>query len=394
MGQNCRENEKRKDGTGKKGGRRVKKTGGAASLALFAGVCAGAGAMAGAANYVYDHALVSARRVLPEAQDQPGDEFDAGRRWMRRHPMREDVYIRADDGLWLHANFIPAGPDPRRKKDEARSGLYALCVHGYKDASDTMGIYGRAYRDRYGMNVLFPDLRGHGKSDGSYIGMGYHDSMDLLRWIDWILEKDPDAQIILHGISMGAATVLMTTGRRLPSQVLAAVADSSYTSALEIFGHVYEMEGDAVAAARARRLRRASEKAAAKAAETGAVRIGIAELGKCCRRLVLLLNGIHLPAPILMEAVRAVALVRAGYDMAKASPVRAVARSQTPTLFIHGQADSFVPPDMMPVLYEAASCPKAFLWIPGADHVGSVLVDPETYWAKIERFLHAQGFAP
>ena len=97
------------------------------------------------------------------------------------------------------------------------------------------------------------------------------------------------------------------------------------------------------------------------------------------------------PAPILLEALRGVTLIRAGYDIAKASPVEAVARSSTPTLFIHGQADRFVPSEMMPVLFKAAACPKAFLWIPEATHVMSVCVDPETYWSKVERFLHARG---
>ena len=87
------------------------------------------------------------------------------------------------------------------------------------------------------------------------------------------------------------------------------------------------------------------------------------------------------------------ALVRAGYDIAKASPLQAVARSQTPTLFIHGQADDFVPARMMPALYRAASCPKAFQWVPEAGHVQSVIYDPELYWARIERFLHAHGVA-
>ena len=93
----------------------------------------------------------------------------------------------------------------------------------------------------------------------------------------------------------------------------------------------------------------------------------------------------------MMESLRAVTLVRAGYDLANASPVEAVTHSNTPTLFIQGQADHTIPPEMMPRLYKAASCPKSFLWIPGADHKKAVIVDPETYWARVERFLHAQG---
>ena len=149
-------------------------------------------------------------------------------------------------------------------------------------------------------------------------------------------------RIILHGISMGAATVLMTTGYNLPKQVVAAVSDSSYTSAVDVLTFAYKKEDAAV-----------------------------------------------VPAPVMLEALRAIALVQAGYDIRKAAPIQAVAHSKTPTLFIHGQADGLVPPRMMPALYKAASCEKAFLWIPEADHVQSVNVDPETYWARVERFLHA-----
>ena len=311
----------------------------AAGLALLAGTCAGAGALVGAAEHFYKFALTPKKHDVRKDSDPIEKDYVEGRRWMKGHHRREDVYLRSGDGLQLHANFIPSEYD-------AEEHRYAVCVHGYADASDSMGLYARVYRDRLGMHVLLPDLRGHGKSDGDYVGMGYHDSLGILSWIDWILERDHDAQIILHGISMGAAAVLITTGHRLPDQVAAAVADSSYTSAVDVMSSMYRS-----------------------------------------------LGGPALTAPVLVEAVRGIALVRAGYDIAKASPLQAVARSQTPTLFIHGQADDFVPARMMPALYRAASCPKAFQWVPEAGHVQSVIYDPELYWARIERFLHAHGVA-
>lgn len=335
--------------------------GNAAQFALFTGACAGTGALLGAAAYFYKLSLTPKKNALPGESDPAGKEIVEGARWLREHPLREEAYLRADDGLQLHAVFIPA---PRSSADSSAEGTeggteeaagqpgareehrYAICVHGYGDTAEIMGIYARTYRDRYGMHVLVPELRGHGRSDGDYVGMGYDDSRDLLRWIDWILERDHGAQIVLHGISMGAAAVLMTTGHTLPDQVAAVVADSSYTTAVEEMKYVYRTREKAV-----------------------------------------------IPAGVLMEAVRGIALVRAGYDVAKAAPVKAVARSKTPTLFIHGQEDDFIPPAMMTELYRAASCPKSFQWIPDAGHVQSVVVDPETYWARIERFLHAYGVA-
>ena len=307
----------------------------AAGFMMFAGACVGAGTLVGAANYFYKKIFVPKKYKESKYMEIFGGEYADGRSWVTGHPAREHIYIRSEDGLQLHANLIPSdNPDCHR---------YAVCVHDYASSSANMGIYARVYHDRYGMNTLLPDLRGYGLSDGDYVGMGYHDSRDLLSWLDWILQKDPDAQIVLHGISMGAATVLMTTGLTLPTAVKAAVSDSSFTSAMEIFTAVYNG-----------------------------------------------LDEAKIPAPVMLEAVRGIALVRAGYDLAKASPVEAVSHSKTPTLFIHGQADSLIPPEMMPALYKAAACKKAFQWIPEADHVQSVIVDPETYWARVERFLRAQ----
>ena len=305
----------------------------AMDLAVFTGLCAGAGALAGAAAHFYKYAMTPKKHDPRIDKDPLQKDYVAGRRWVKEHPLREDVYIRADDALQLHANFIPA--------QDRNVQWYAVCVHGYADTSVSMGLYARVYSEQYGMNVLLPDLRGHGLSDGNYVGMGYDDRRDLLRWIDWILERDADAKIILHGISMGAATVMMTTGEHLPSNVMACVEDAGYSSAVEEFRHVY--------------------------------------------------NNLDpkppVPVDVMMPAFRAVALVRSGYELGQASPVEAVKRSVTPTLFIHGEADSFIPCSMMRKLFAAAACKKMCLLVKGAGHVESVVVDPEGYWAKVDSFL-------
>ncbi len=299
--------------------------------ALEAGVCIGVGALIGAGNFFYKFAMT------PKAHDPRTDEgelavpYVKGRRWMNEHPDREDWLIRSYDGLQLHANYIPAAEGCHR---------YAICVHGYADSSESMGVYASVYHDRYGMNVLLPDLRGHGGSEGNYVGYGWDDHFDILRWIDEILRRDPEAVMILHGISMGAATVMLTTGEKLPSQVRAAVEDAGYTSAMEVCEAVYKGLGDQ-----------------------------------------------PVPAAVMIQVVRAITRIRAGYDLQKASPIEAVKRSETPTLFIHGEVDDFVPSEMMPRLYAAAACKKDLLWIPGASHVQSVCCEPDTYWDKVEAFM-------
>ena len=86
-----------------------------------------------------------------------------------------------------------------------------------------------------GYTVVTPDNRAHGESDGSYIGMGWLDRLDLLLWIDQIISEDPLAEIVLYGVSMGGAAVMMTAGEALPSAVKAIIEDCGYTSVYDMF---------------------------------------------------------------------------------------------------------------------------------------------------------------
>ena len=64
-----------------------------------------------------------------------------------------------------------------------------------------------------------------------------------------------------------------------------------------------------------------------------------------------------------------------------------VAKSHTPTLFIHGEEDTFVPFRMLDVVYNAAACEKEKLVVPGAAHAQSAETDPELYWGTVDAFV-------
>ena len=164
-------------------------------------------------------------------------------------------------------------------------------------------------------------------------------------WISWIIRHDDDAEILLHGVSMGAATVLMTTGGALPGNVKAAISDCSYTDIETEMRHVvqdYRRDGD--------------------------------------RRL-------PVPTSAAFALLRQTTLRKTGFDLRDAAPMEAVERSKTPTLFIHGTEDKFVPSHMMGKLFQAARCPKSFLWIPGAGHAQAVGIDPNLYWSTVSTFV-------
>ncbi len=285
-----------------------------------------------AGNYFYAYALHSKNGRAAHIQDgsveayseieEPSIWNDGG--WLDAHAT--DVYMESGDGLTLHG--YRAGADGHR---------YAILAHGYSANARSMAWFGRRFYER-GYTVLLPDLRGHGQSEGAYIGMGWPDRLDMLRWIDGIVREDPEAEIVLHGISMGGATVMMTAGEPLPQQVKAVIEDCGYTSVWDEF------------AVQAR-----------------------AQFG--------------LPAFPIMNALSVVTKLRAGFWLRDADAVKQVAKAQVPMLFIHGAEDTFVPFWMLQPLYEAATCEKEMLVVPGAGHGQAASVDPDAYWGTIDTFL-------
>lgn len=218
------------------------------------------------------------------------------------------------------------------------SHKWIVVVHGYLSEAENMVPYANEFL-KHDYRVLLPDLRGHGKSDGDAIGMGAWDSDDVLEWIHYILKEDPEAKISLFGVSMGASTVLMASGKDLPKEVVSVVEDCGYTNAWEEFS--YQLK-----------------------------------------------DLFSLPAFPIIHIANMFTNIRAGYDLKDADALNAVKHSHTPTLFIHGDADDFVPTNMVYDLYDAASCEKQMLIIEGAEHAKSRLVNPELYWETIITFIN------
>ena len=218
-----------------------------------------------------------------------------------------------------------------------KTNKWVIVLHGYRSNPDSVIGIGMHF-SKEGYNVLIPNMRACGESDGEYIGMGWLDKDDLKCWINLIIEQNENAEIVLHGSSMGAATVLMASGDLLPSNVKAIIEDSGYTSVWDIF---------------------ASE---AKA-------------------------RFNLPAFPILNMFELVANIRAKYDIKEASALEQVKKANVPILFIHGDADDFVPEYMCEKLYKAANCKKDKLIIHNAGHTESKYKEPETYYNKIFEFL-------
>lgn len=305
-----------------------------------------------AGNYLFDFALNPAAPTTMKAL-MDDDKVDG----LEKPAARDEAFAReadgwfgeqgrsvehvAEDGTLLRGWRFDAPSDA----DAAPSHDYAVVLHGYTASPAEAAKYGY-YFYRRDMQVLMPAARAHERSEGAYIGMGWPERRDVVGWISDIVEKDPQARIVLFGISMGAATAMMTAGEAdLPANVACVIEDCGYASVWDEFA-------------------------------------------------VQLDNVFGLPSFPLLDVANLVCQVRAGWDFRQASAEAAVARAEMPMLFIHGDADTFVPYEMLDRVYTACgSSVKERLVIPGAPHAGSAATDPEGYWGAVGAFLDANFYA-
>ena len=248
--------------------------------------------------------------------------------WMMEQPHQE-VWIRSRDGLKLHGTYF--------KGDGGTKAV--ICFHGY--TSKGLNDYGSLsyYYLKHGFRMLLIDERAHGDSEGTYIGFGTMDRYDGMEWVKWMIEKiGDDAQILLHGNSMGGATVCMMSGLNLPPQVKGIASDCAFTSAKEVFTHVLH-------------------------------------------------SMYHLPAFPLLYVLEGIARLRAGVSLRGADTRQALQKTRLPVLFLHGEADDFVPLSMTEENYRACAGKKAQYLVPEAGHAQSFARDTQGCEKAIRRFL-------
>lgn len=287
------------------------------------------------AFYFYHRTMLRSNAKRDRTQKMAGTDWDryiptirGAKEWLAEQP-QEEVWVTSDDGLKLFGRFFPCG-DSRKT---------VLCFHGYtSEGLNDYSTLAKFYLNE-GYNLMIVDERSHGRSEGTYIGFGCLDRHDAKIWIDYLVKRlGEDCSIVLHGDSMGAATVLMTTGLDLPKQVKAAVSDCAFTSAWDVFCAVLK-------------------------------------------------NMYHLPAFPIMQIANQMVKKNAGYELDECNARREVKKAQIPILFIHGKSDTFVPCSMVYELYDACPTEKKLVVVEGAGHVESCYKNPEKYEDAIRSFI-------
>lgn len=284
-----------------------------------------------AGNYFFNVAVVPGDKAFLAAEetDISKDKLYTEKQWFEKEAVKADWTITSKDDLKLSASYIAA---------EKKNNTTVIIAHGYMGSRLDMAGIAKMYHEQ-GYNVLVPDMRAHGKSEGKYVGFGYLEKNDFKRWVDKTIQMNGSAsQIVLHGHSMGGATVMLATSENLPKNVKAIVEDCGYTSA-------------------------------------------VAELSHQMKELY------HLPSFPLLQITSGITKLRAGYFFGQADPKEALKTNEIPLLVIHGDKDSFVPTAFAYELYEATKGPKAIYIAKEANHVEAFPVDKKLFATKTLSFV-------
>lgn len=293
-------------------------------------------ATVGGSFYLLDFALTPDAKI--HEKDLKTDSFMVAnypflKPWMdslEQHKALKDTFILNREGLRLHALYLYA---PRKTEKTA------VVVHGHTDNARRMLMIGYLYNHDLGYNVLLPDLQHQGLSAGDAIGMGWKDRLDVLQWMDAANSLfGGHTRMVVHGISMGAATTMMVAGEPQRPFVKCFVEDCGYTSVKDEFQYnLKEMFG--------------------------------------------------LPPFPLLPVASMLCELKYGWNFDEASALEQVRKCHLPMLFIHGGSDTYVPTRMVRPLFEAKPGTKE-LWIPqGVEHAESYKDYRREYTGKVRNFI-------
>lgn len=307
------------------------------------------GFLIGAALFGLGIAAASAllyRQTLPhpnEVSDDIAEEFEDKEKYeeytVKMKPVAdlletqkpETVYIRSWDHLRLHGLLLPA---------ENPNGRLVIFHHGFTSNALDNGTHAKFFHE-LGYHVLLLDLRAHGESEGQYVGFGIMDRYDTVSWVRWAKERFGDQiKIVLHGTSMGGATVLMSLGfEEIQNDISAVIADCAYTSPTEVFSYVIK-------------------------------------------------NQYHIPVNAPFIWIYGIyTRSKARYAFSDYSTLTALKNNKVPVLFIHGGDDLFVPTYMSLQNYDESPSKKELLIVENAGHGSSVFVNTELYQETEKKFL-------
>ena len=281
--------------------------------------------------------MITRRLIHPKIRDE--QKIYEREMYLKRFPvtfyqsvMKDNRMLQSRFGYQLSCQILE---NEVTKRIENHNKIAVFC-HGYKCSKTSTIVYAKMLMD-LGYTAVLYDHRNHGKSDKNFTSMGFYEKEDLDTIIQYCYQRfGPDISLVVHGESMGAATVLsyLTTKPKLA----AVIADCGYSDLTELVKHQVFMR-------------------------------------------------LKFPAFLFLPFVNLMLRWFAGFSLKEVSPIQGVLESNLPILFIHGDQDRYVPYQMSIKMYETCKGDKELYLAKGAIHAQACVVDPELYNKKIKEFL-------
>lgn len=241
----------------------------------------------------------------------------------------EEVGIFSGDGLRLYGKLYQG------KQDDAPLVIFFHGYHGMA-AWDGYGFFQLCKTN--GFHLLMIDERAHGKSEGNVLTFGIKERYDCKLWVEYAVKRFGEgSDIFLAGVSMGAASVMMSSVLGLPGNVKGIIEDCGYSGPPDIIKET--------------------------------------------------IKSMKLPVGLFYQLIKLGARLFGHFDLEADTALQSVRKTNIPILFIQGEKDSVVPPSMGAELFEACRSRKDLVIIKGADHANSAMTDYGTYGKAILKFM-------
>jgi hypothetical protein len=264
----------------------------------------------------------------PEGMKDELEVYDKAKKGLLYYEY-DDIDLLSRDGLKLKARYYKA---------KASHGITVIMMHGYNNCWFYQFGYDALYYLSHGCDVLLPDQRTCGESEGKYITFGVYESEDCADWCYRVNETYHPKYIILHGISLGGATVCCATAEKLPDNVAGIIEDCGFVSPYEQFKHN--------------------------------------------------LKPMKIPPFLVLPVTNIYCKLKAGFGFKQRCAVDVIKQNKLPLLVIHGDDDTFVPTWMGKKIYDAATADKELLLVDGAEHAMAYRVDEKKCQAAAARLIY------
>ena len=237
----------------------------------------------------------------------------------------EEVFIKSSDNKKLYGMYYKNN----------NSDKTCIFFHGYHaDPYNNVNTPG-LYLLEKGYNLLVVYERAHGKSEGKYITFGVKESNDCLLWIDYLNKTYNPKEVLVWGVSMGAAIVSMASSH-MPNNVKNLVLDCGFTGSYEMV--LYSLKRK---------------------------------------------NKLSF---IFMPGIRVLSHIKAGFKLEKNGAINSLSKTNIPCFFIHGINDKLIPIEMTENNYNVVKAKKYFFKT-NEGHAVSIYPCEKEILEELNRFL-------